>query len=205
MKKSFCLLILSVFILAACKSKDNNAGNNTASKEEPGLLESLKKQKADIDTLYNHSTDQLITMAKLTDNDSLITLKEDVQPEDLENTFSILKDSTGRIITISEFPQSQSGDWHLVLTHYFNKEGNTFAFEKQTNFFNSMCTEGAAFETKTFYFNGVLNQLDSLYKLVDKDNHALQKDSCQFPYNFDYKISPTLDGYLQEKKIRISK
>ena len=129
----------------------------------------------------------------------------EISLDNVETTFNILKDSLGQIITASEFPFSESGDWNIILTHYFDKDGKTFAFERQTNFFNSMCTDGVAFETQTEFYNSDFQLIDRMYKLVDEKNKILQKDSCQFPYNYEYKVSADIDKYLLTNRIKNSR
>ncbi len=35
--------------------------------------------------------------------------------------------------------------------------------------------------------------------------HALQKDSCQFPFNYEYKVSENIDKYLKKNIIKNSR
>jgi len=190
--------------LSACNLADSRTNSSSTSRllPEPDILERLKYQKEIIDTLFNRSKDKIIVLVKLVDNDELTTVTNGNFPENVETTFNILKDSLGQVITVSEFPFSESGDWYIVLTHYFDKDGKTFAFERQTNFFNSICTDGVAFETKTEFYDNDFQLIDKEYKLVDKENKPLQKDSCQFPYDYDYKILPDIDNYLRTNKIK---
>ena len=118
-------------------------------------------------------------------------------PDDAEATYTIFKDSSGKIFTASEFPVSESGDWYIVLTHYFDNNGKTFAFERQTNFFNSGCTEGVAYETKTEYYNDHFQLIGREYKLIDEKNRPLKKDSCAFLYEYDYKVADNAQNYLK--------
>jgi hypothetical protein len=90
-----------------------------------------------------------------------------------------------------------------VLTHYFDTEGNTFAFEKQTNFFNSGCTEGVAYETETKFYNTGFELIARQYKLVDEKGKDLSKDSCAFLYKYETIVSPRAVKYLKSHKINI--
>lgn len=143
-----------------------------------------------------------MVFAKLVDKDELVPIVEENYPENMETTFSMLKDSSGNIITASEIPVSQSGDWYIVFTHYFDKYGKTFAFERQTNFFTSICTEGVAYETKTVYYDDNFETVSDQYKLIDANNQPLNKDSCGHAYNFEYKVLSDADQFLQVNKIK---
>ena len=144
-------------------------------------------------------------MAKLVDKDEPIVIQNGYFPDNVETTFNILKDSLGQIVSVSEFPFSESGDWNIIFTHYFDKDGKTFAFERQSNFFNSICTDGVAYETRAEFYNSDFQLIDKTYKLVDEKNKPLQKDSCQFPYDYEFKISADIDKYLQTNEIKNSR
>lgn len=197
-------LAIFVGLLLACNSTGSRIGSSPTSRlvPEPDIVDRLTGQKQIIDTLFKHSEDKLIVLAKLIDKDEPITIENGNFPDSVETTFNILKDSLGHVLTVSEFPYSESGDWSIALTHYFDKTGRTFAFERQTNFFNSFCTEGPAYETETKFYDDDLNLIDEAYRLVDDKGNALQKDSCQFPYNYEYKVSPDVRHYLEANKIK---
>lgn len=207
MRRLAYVLTIFVVLISACNSNDSRTSSSSTSRllPEPGLLERLKYQKIIIDTFLNHSKDKLVVLAKLVDKDELIQIKNGNFPDNVETTFNILKDSLGELITASEFPFSESGDWNIILTHYFDKDGKTFAFERQTNFFNSICTDGIAYETRTEFYNSDFQVIEKMYRLVDEKNKTLQKDSCQFPYDYEYKVSADIDKYLQTNRIKNSR
>lgn len=204
MKRITYILTLFVVLISACNSTDNRTNSSSTSRflPEPDILERRKYQKTIIDTLFAHSKDKLIVLAKLVDKDEPIQIIDGNFPDNVEITFNILKDSLGQIITVFEIPYSESGDWNIFLTHYFDKNGKTFAFERQTSFFNSICTDGVAYETKTEFYNSNFQLINKTYKLVDEENKTLQIDSCQFPYDYEYKVSASIDKYLQAKRIK---
>ena len=201
LEKQLYILTAIIVLFFACNSKTDRS-RSTSRLPEPDLVQRLEYQKAAIDTLYDHSKEKIIVFAKLADNDELVPITNEDFPENVETSFSILKDSSGKLITTSEIPVSQSGDWYIVLTHYFDKNGQTFAFERQTNFFNGICTGGVAYETKTEFYDDNFELVSSQYKLVDAKNQPLNKDSCGHAYNFDYKVSSNADHYLHAKKIK---
>lgn len=207
MRKLLYILTIFVGLFYACNSTDSRKSSKSTSRllPEPDILDRLKYQKATTDTLLDRNKDQLILLAKLTDKDEPIQIENKKFPDNVQTTFAILKDSLGQIAAVSEFPFSESGDWSITFTHYFDKEGKTFAFERQTNFFNSICTQGVAYETRTEFYNSDFQLIGKMYKLVDEKNKTLKKDSCQFPYNYEYKVSADVDKYLQTNKIKNSR
>lgn len=203
MKSLTYIFTIIVVLFVACNSPESKITTSTPSSlpPEPNILARLKYQKQIIDTLFNQSNEKLIVLVKLTNSDVPILKKDGNYPENVETTFFFFKDSLGKVLTAAECPHSVSGDWFLIYTHYFDKDGKTFAFEKQLNFFNSFCTAGVAFETQTEFFNGDFQSIDKMYKLVDEEGRGLQKDSCQFPCFNDYKISAHIDIFLQTNSI----
>jgi hypothetical protein len=200
------IYILTIFagLLSGCNLTEKKTNSSSTSRLilEQDSLERLKYQKTIIDTLFNHDKDKLIVLAKMVDNDKPMRIINGIFPDNVETTFNILKDSLGHIVTVSEFPFSQSGDWNIIFTHYFDKNGKTFAFERQTNFYNSICTDGVAFETRTEFYNSDFKLIEKTYKLVDEKNGTLKLDSCQFPYDYEYKISSNIDKYFKKNKIK---
>jgi len=204
MRRVIYILTIFVGLLSGCNSTEKKTNSSSTSRLilEQDSLERLKYQKTIIDTLFNHDKDKLIVLAKMVDNDKPMRIINGIFPDNVETTFNILKDSLGHIVTVSEFPFSQSGDWNIIFTHYFDKNGKTFAFERQTNFYNSICTDGVAFETRTEFYNSDFKLIEKTYKLVDEKNGTLKLDSCQFPYDYEYKISSNIDKYFKKNKIK---
>lgn len=168
-------------------------------------LEQMQQQKKWIDTLFTKSSRSLLVFSKRVGAAIPEQVTNTQFPEAVETTYNILKDSAGNIITISEFPYSESGDWHIAYTYYFDVIGKTFAFERQTNFFNSICTPGVAYETKTFYYDSTFRQISYSYSLVDEKKMPLIKDSCQFPYDHAYQIVGSLQDFLAKNKLNLPK
>lgn len=203
MRQSSFLLTLVVGLICACNSTDTSqATSNSRLLLEPDIAQRLQYQKRLIDTMYIAKRDDIEILLKLSKSYDLIPFKGSILPDETEKSFYILRDSIKNILAITESPYSQSGDWFITLTHYFDKYGQTFAFERQTNFFNSGCTEGVAYETKTEFYNSDFQLINNEYKLVDETEKDLNKDSCTSMYELDYKVLPTLNKYLQTNRIK---
>lgn len=198
---TYLLTIIILGLFSNCNSKKSSTSRLLP---EPNIIEILKYEKNEIDTLFMHEKNKSLIFIKLTEEGQAIQITTDTIPEKAITTYSILKDSIGKIVIISEFPTSESGDWFIVLTHYFDKNGKTFAFERQTNFFNSGCTEGIVYETKTEFYNSDFKKIDKAYNLVDEKNKPLKKDSCTFPYDYEYKVSSNINEFLKTNKIKTS-
>ncbi len=168
------------------------------------MLDSITKARTRIDSLFNQNKERLIVFAKIAGQEQPIRITNRKFPEQVHTTFNILKDSSGNIITISEIPYSESGDWTIILTHYFDKTGKTFAHKRQADFFNSICTDGVAHEMRVEYYDSYGKLLEKIQTLMDDKKNPLPKDSCQFPYEYEYRISKDLGKYVQSNHLKIN-
>ena len=170
----------------------------------PGIdVVSLKKQKAIIDSRLLHDQKSIIAFAKVPHKKELIKVKNNKWPDEVEYSYNILKDSANNIIMILQGPFSESGDWDISYIHYFDKAGKTFAFERRTNFFNSECTEGAAYEVVSNYYQDNFTKVDQTYKLTNKQGKSLAKSKCNFPYDFKYTIYKNVSECLKAYHINL--
>lgn len=201
MKRFVFISSLLIASLYACQTGNNRPVPASRSIPEPDLIERLKYQKAAIDTLYDRSRDKIEVLIKLNDSSRLVPFKDSILPDETEVSYFVLRDSLHHIVQITESPYSQSGDWYITLTHYFDPAGKTFSFVRHTNFFNSECTEGVAYETKTEFYNDAFQFVGRDYRLEDEKGESLPKDSCNFLYEYEYKVFPALSQYLKAKKI----
>jgi len=211
MKKIFfsVLIFVATIFAASCKNnqaettKETNIVNDTLTTEtltEVNPLDILKRKKIEIDSFVSQNPKNLTILVKRIDRSDLFQIANEIFPEDVETTFNIVKDKTGHIIYACEIPNSESGDWFVALNHYFDKNGKTFAFEKQTNEFNSGCEE-ITYETKTEYYNNDFKSIGSEYKLVDKKKKELRKKDCDL-MEYKYKVVSNNDNYLKTKSIK---
>ncbi|HEY3404597.1 MAG TPA: hypothetical protein VGK59_14505 [Ohtaekwangia sp.] len=183
--------------LVACTTKDKGTREVTLTDSaesstsrlvpEPDIIERLRAQKATIEEYQGNHEESISFFVRLKDNEAPVAISPDEMPEMYKEMYSVLKDSTGNTLLVSQNPFSESGDWFITLTHYFDKQEKTFVTQRQTNFFNSICTEGMAYETQTDFYSGDLQIITKDYRLADSNNNELQKDSCQLAYNFAMK------------------
>lgn len=156
----------------------------------------LKQQKKALDKRnISYKTKGVSVWVKLYDKGQLLRIKNDKWPDEqkIEYTYNVIKNDRGNVVMIMAYPTSQSGDWDIAYSHYFNQEGKLIAFERFTGFFNSGCAGdgGVARETVCNYYNGNFKVIGKTYSLTDGDGKKLVKSKCDFLYDFkDYKIYP---------------
>lgn len=211
MKKDFfsVLIFVATIFTTSCKNnqtettKETNIVNDSLKTEtliEVNFLDILKQQKIEIDSFVSQNPKNLNVLVKRINRSDLFQIVNGNFPEDVETTFNIVKDKTGNIIYVCEIPHSESGDWFITLNHYFDKNGKTFAFQKQTNEFNSGCAE-ITYETKTEYYNNDFKSIGSDYKLVDDKKQELHKKDCDL-MDYKYKVASNNDNFLKTNSIK---
>ncbi len=165
-------------------------------------LQLLQKQKALIDQISAKDTGALMIFVKMSNKSELVRILNTKFPEDsVECTYNVLKDK-GKVIMIMASPYSDSGDWDMECTYYFNANGHIFAFERQANAF-AMPDDGVAYETTTDYFNSQFKNIRHIYKLVDKNGRSLDKSYAFDREGFDGKIYPTTAECLSAYHIKL--
>ena len=194
------LLCLSILCLVACRPASLS---EIPAQDDASRLLQLKEEKTHLDSLFLIQKSQLPVYGQLRDADSLINVDlSDWNPE-IVRTFWPLVDTLGRIRAVTESPVSESGDWVITFTHYFDSVGHTFAFERKTSFYNSICTPDLAHEVRTQFFAPDGVQLDSAYHLSDAEGKSLQRSECQFPYDYPYTPAPTQADYWATHRLPI--
>jgi len=182
-----------MFLVGFIPQQQQSATNKNAVADSVGLLQ---KQKKALDKRnISYKTKGVTVWVKLYDKSKLLRIRNDKWPdqEKIEYTYNVVKDATGNIVMVMAYPTSQSGDWDIGYTHYFDISGKVIAFERFTGFFNSGCagTDEAAHERIVNYYNNNFKLIHKTYKLTNSKGKKLVKSKCDFPYNFkDYKIYP---------------
>ena len=166
-------LIIILSLLSSCKFSGNKPND---------ILTKLKSDKIRLDSLLMNTTNYIQDQSAM--------------------SFKTVKDYHDSLILIQESPISESGDWSLKLTHYFTQKGETFAFQKELNFFNSVCVPGIAREKEIIFFDSNFKQIERYYRLSDERDNTLTNDSC-LQYKPNYQIFKNRDQYLTNKKLTL--
>ena len=192
---------LAVLFLTACKAKSEKIPGLPVSKKltETGRMDWAGKRQ--LDSLMKRRKPKIEVYALRVGEDSALRVDKGEFPDSIRSTFNVFRDDAGRSRVASEFPFSESGDWSLRLTHYFDEKGRIFAFERSLNFFNSVCTPGMASETRSYFFDTSGRVTDSIYLLLDKEDKALKRKDCQFPYDYPYSIHRDSSDWISAKRI----
>lgn len=202
--KVYSLLLLVGLSVLSCSSKETSTSTNSGLAVDPtekitsvAGLEKLKIKKAQTDTLVSKNSLTLEILVKEPESDKLVVVVNENYPDEVEVTYNIWRNADGKILLVGEYPYSQSGDWDIGYEHYFDESGLTFSFQKRTNFFNSFCADGVAYENVVEYYDSSFNRLHQTYSLIDENKQNLKKEDCEFPYDYPYEVSNSLKDYLK--------
>lgn len=191
----------AMLVLTYCKPKSDSVPGLPKSKSlsETGLR--AWNQKRELDKLLKSSKRKVIVYVQKTGEDSVRLIRDGNFPDSIQTTYNLLIDNNGRLRLASEFPFSESGDWSIRLTHYFDTSGKTFAFERHANFFNSVCTQDMATEIRHLLYDTGGRMTDSLYILQDKEQKDLSRETCQFPYDYPYTVASNATEWQASKRL----
>jgi hypothetical protein len=102
-------------------------------------------------------------------------------------------------------PMSESGDWSVEHTHYFDSDGNTFLFERHANAFNDCLPDGeVAFETVKQYCDADFKLIEKTDQLVDAKGKPLDTNKCAIDFATEEAVAyPNVDACLKAYHINI--
>lgn len=147
----------------------------------------------------------MLVFAKVPDKKALLKIENEKWPDEVEYSYNVLEDDNGKVILIDSSPVSESGDWDVSHTHYFDENGNTFLFERKANAFNDCLTnDSVAYETIKKYYTPPFKLIKQQDILVDKNGKALDKNKCSVDFAMeDAKVYPNVTACLKAYHIII--
>jgi hypothetical protein len=111
---------------------------NTA---DSALVARLKLRRLAVDSLAVRDSQSILSFAHLP-GDTIAPVHSAAEwPESTDVSYWVFKDAAGRAIVAYESPHSESGDWFLLTTHYFDSTGSTVIVERHASFFNGCWDE----------------------------------------------------------------
>ncbi len=178
---------------------------------EPDLKERLLYKKTLSDTLFDRNKTKVVVLAKLVGKEKLVRVENEQWPEGVEVSFHLLSDTTGRIIRISEHPNTESGDLRIMYSHYFDSDGDTYAHERSVTAFQTFCPyepdnpDQLTTETIVRLYNSAHQLIDSTYQLVDEENKDLTARKCRQQAQSDLSVFGNIEKYKAHKGINIGR
>lgn len=147
-------------------------------------LEEARRQVSAADSLRDKHPERMRIYADV--GGRLVAVTDTANWPETEVSYNVWLDSSGRPLIHAEAPVSQSGDWGVVYTHYFDEQGRTRVFDSEAAWFNSLCTDVLRRHVRMYYDErfGLL-RADTSYSDADKRPVDARKLQCQNPYEFN--------------------
>src|SRR5439155_4172503 len=119
MKTLSLLLVYLVLYLP----RQHNATTASAISNDSHTLIDLNKEKEATDKYLAKHSKEVIVLVKVPGKKKLVQVKGENWPDEIEYTYNILKNKSGKVILIVQSPFSESGDWDIDYKHYFDDNG----------------------------------------------------------------------------------
>ncbi|MDB5126220.1 hypothetical protein [Mucilaginibacter sp.] len=191
------LYLFFILLIASLSGKAQSATGKVVTVDS--TLTSLKSKRTAVDVYVKKHDKELLLYSKIPGRKTPVKVTMEDWPDAGEGSYNVLKDSSGRIVMIAEIPFSQSGDWYITYTHYFDENGNTYAFRKETNTFDSDVKGGVIYETLVKYYGANLKLLNKTYSLKEKSGKPIKNNGHIDVYQYKYMIyknsAACLKGY----------
>jgi hypothetical protein len=157
-----------------------------------------------IDSLINNDSANLKVYVQTADDDKIIPITDlENYPDNLLETYRVILDKDGKPILFSLSPYSESGDWDLVHSFYFDSNGNTIFYRYSFSFFNGIC-EKILRKFVDIYFEKDFKPIrESEYYKDEGFTYIPDISNCQDPYMFNLIYSGCKSSSIIIKKFNI--
>jgi hypothetical protein len=92
--------------------------------------------------------------------------------------------SKGKPLAFIEVPFIESGDYKLIISHYFDEKGRTIAYRRKITFFNNDCGEQPVVSEKTIYYDKNERSLLEREQLMDSEGNVIAEGKeCVLNYS----------------------
>lgn len=91
------------------------------------------------------------------------------RPEGYDATYTIAYDSAGAVLAHIKVPHSESGDWRVEISHYFDEKGRTIYYRYYASSYTSECTAYLRETIRRFYNPARFRVLEAEASFVDRD------------------------------------
>jgi hypothetical protein len=98
-------------------------------------------------------------------------------PPHVEVAYNVFVDEANRMLMHRAMPQSESGDWFEIMTHYFSPDGQTMLFEFRSSSFSSGCAE-LLVERRSIYYDSGFTVLKDESIFADGQDRPVSGSRC---------------------------
>lgn len=103
---------------------------------DSAIVSAARSQRTAVDSQIRATPESMILVAGMANGTLAPVVGPDAWPDSTAISYDVFRDQPGQVRLAFESPFSQSGDWNLDVTHYFDAHELTFLVERQVRFFN---------------------------------------------------------------------
>lgn len=167
MNRIFSPLILSIAI-AACGGAPQERADTPIATPEQKAVAPLATRVDSIERLRDSLPQMLRLFAKLPGKAELVPVKDSVSwPDLVEVGYTILYDSSGRVLLHNAVPASDTGEWLAVATHVFDPDGRTIFYRFLISGFAPGCAD--------VLYEGMHAYFDTTFATISENRSASDK------------------------------
>jgi hypothetical protein len=199
--------VVVIFIVLFASCRNDNAVKKTRQLElipEPDIEQRLAFQKTEFDSIWMKKA-VVVEYLQIDDKQKPIkVIEKDDAERDYITHYYICKDSNNVVKAILETPNSQSGDWFLQTTHYFDADGQVYAFQKNLNTFHhaDSCGEETAIYINTVEFMNKGMIIKKLQTIKNAQGKEFKKNICTYA-DIEMPIYKSLSDWEKATEIEI--
>jgi hypothetical protein len=198
-------------LLLACAAVLSIVGPAGAQDRESAVQPADAAAKARVDeiraytyarSLYAHPGRGLRIYARVPGTQRVVSLPDTAawpesggRPGETDVSYSVISDSAGRVVGITEFPHYERTDAENRYIHYFDEDGGLVAFDRLSAFSDG-CPSRVR-ERTISYFGADGRLLAREYTLENTDYDPVDPSDCNRPPRHEYRIYRTRDEMLQ--------
>jgi serine/threonine protein kinase len=143
-----------------------------AQEKDISLIKSVDNIVSTSDSLRDNNFCELRAFVKTSNSDIPAEIFDfENWPENIIETYNIFTDSNKTPVIFIVFPYSESGDWSLTHSFYFDSSGKTVFYQYYLGFFNSICTEVMR-KYIQIYFNDNFELITKIENYEDENNNT---------------------------------
>lgn len=190
-----------ITIIISCYSQPKYITEETIldlkSSELPSIINTFDSILKEVEYVKEKDTARLELYLQIDENGLIKRVPNyDNTPESYSANYNLIRNKSGQIIYIAEYPNSESDDWSLTYKSFYDTGGNLVAFIRTCSFFNGECAE-TVHEKSEYYYNTKHVLIKKTYEITDENRKPLDFKKCVFNYRYNYKKYLTLNGYLK--------
>lgn len=166
---------------------------------DSAIVAAARVARAAVDSEIHAMPGNMLLVAGLSNGTLARVAEPGAWPDSTAISYDVFPDEMGKVRLAFQSPFSQSGDWNLDLSHYFDAHEMTFLVERQMSFFNGCWDDSTGKmvpirETTTSYLDsdGRIVARDFVRSTFDDDPAPTRR--CNTTMRPPYSVYPSWDS-----------